>query len=69
MHMSLNRINCPKCKKIFCYNCKADPYHLGKTCEEAKAYKESDKCRFCEDAIQEPDGVGALANVCQSDEC
>ena len=33
IHMSLNRINCPKCHKIFCYNCKTLPYHLGRTCE------------------------------------
>ena len=34
VHMSLNRINCPKCSKIFCYSCKAHPYHLGRTCEQ-----------------------------------
>lgn len=68
VHMSKNRINCPKCHLIFCSNCKAAPYHLGKTCEENQAYKEADKCRFCEKAIKVVGG-GALANVCGDDEC
>ena len=56
MHMSLNRINCPKCSKIFCFACKAQPYHLGRTCEQQKQYQESAKCRFCEAAIPVVDG-------------
>lgn len=60
--MSKHRINCPKCHLIFCSNCNAKPYHLGKTCEEAQAYLESEKCRFCEKAIQG-------SKVCDDEEC
>jgi len=43
---------------------------LGKTCEENQAYKASDKCRFCEAAIPQVNNQnGALANVCDSEEC
>ena len=37
-HMSINRVNCPQCKQIFCSNCKKAPYHLGKTCDQNNAY-------------------------------
>ena len=31
-HMSANRVRCPECGNNFCISCKAEPYHLGKTC-------------------------------------
>ncbi len=47
VHMSINRIHCPKCERTFCSSCKTAPYHLGKNCQENEAYKKQDKCRFC----------------------
>lgn len=41
IHMAENRINCPECHHIFCGSCNAAPYHLGKTCQEHKEYRES----------------------------
>lgn len=64
-HMAKNRINCSECHLVFCGSCNVAPYHLGKTCEEFSAYKESSKCRFCDSAIENVDpNQGALANVC-----
>lgn len=43
--MARNRVRCPRegCGKNFCSNsqCKAEPYHSGKTCEEYKEMKEA----------------------------
>lgn len=50
--MSRYRINCLKCGTIFCSGCDMKDYHVGKTCEQAKAYKEANKCRFCNKPIK-----------------
>ena len=31
-HMSTNRVRCNECGNNFCIGCKAEPYHVGKTC-------------------------------------
>lgn len=38
-HMSKYRVRCRECSLIFCTKCKEEPYHLGKTCEQYKEYK------------------------------
>ena len=34
IHSSMNQIHCRSCKRKFCRNCEAIPYHIGKSCEE-----------------------------------
>lgn len=34
LDMSKYRIRCYECTKIFCSNCKAEPYHVGSTCAQ-----------------------------------
>ena len=46
-----------------------NPYHVGKTCEEFKAFTEAVKCRFCGDAIQANGKAGAFKDVCKKKEC
>lgn len=68
--MALHRVKCPLCQNIFCGGCYSEPYHLGKSCDEHKQYRESQKCRFCGGAIPNVDPAeGALANVCDSQDC
>jgi len=62
-NMSKYRFRCSNCNKVFCAKCKADPYHLGKTCKEYLEFKSSNKCRYCEKQI--PPGK----KVCKSKEC
>jgi IBR domain, a half RING-finger domain len=31
-HMSANRVRCPECCNNFCVGCRAEPYHVGKSC-------------------------------------
>lgn len=68
-HMSKYRIRCPACKGNFCTKCGMNPYHVGKTCEEFKAFSEAVKCRFCGDAIQANNKAGAFKDVCNKKEC
>eukprot|EP00008_Paramoeba_atlantica_P014012 CAMPEP_0201478736 /NCGR_PEP_ID=MMETSP0151_2-20130828/3510_1 /ASSEMBLY_ACC=CAM_ASM_000257 /TAXON_ID=200890 /ORGANISM="Paramoeba atlantica, Strain 621/1 / CCAP 1560/9" /LENGTH=1139 /DNA_ID=CAMNT_0047859915 /DNA_START=83 /DNA_END=3502 /DNA_ORIENTATION=- len=43
-----NRFRCRRCSVVFCANCKANPYHLGRTCEDNRIGKGKRKeCRFC----------------------
>lgn len=68
-HMSKFRVRCDACKNNFCTSCHVQPYHIGKTCEEHKAFAESIKCRFCGDAIQAGVAGGAFKDVCKKKEC
>lgn len=68
-HMSKHRIRCHACKNNFCTSCLAQPYHIGKSCEEFKEFSESIKCRFCGDAIQAGLVGGAFKDVCKKKEC
>ena len=36
-HMAKNRIRCNECQKNFCTECNAEPYHIGKTCDQNNA--------------------------------
>jgi len=51
-HFAKNRVRCPSCEKNFCRKCKAEPYHMGKNCDEHKDYKDASKCRFCLDKLK-----------------
>jgi hypothetical protein len=44
-HMANHRIRCPECNKNFCTKCTAEPYHIGKTCDQNNAKT----CRFCQE--------------------
>lgn len=44
-HMANNRIRCNGCQKNFCTSCNAEPYHVGKTCDQNNATM----CRFCQE--------------------
>ena len=35
-HISKFRVLCGSCESSFCAYCRANPYHMGKTCEEIK---------------------------------
>ena len=65
-----HRCRCGFCQKDFCTNkdCRAMPYHLGKTCIEFKHYKEVKKCRFCEQEIKKANR-GPSDDVCHDEDC
>ena len=65
-----NRCRCGFCRKDFCINseCKAMPYHLGKTCEEFKRHELAKKCRFCDTEIKFGNR-GPDDDVCNEAEC
>ena len=50
-HYNCCRFRCRKCSETFCSECKAVPYHFGKTCEEIKRKNETVICRFCEEPV------------------
>jgi hypothetical protein len=66
IHMSKFRLRCSECGKKFCAKCLTEPYHLGKTCEEYKEFKEAMRCRYCNDKIVQPSvsDEPAFINVC-----
>lgn len=45
IHREMYRLRCDTCASNFCKKCKTEPYHLGKTCEQAAAAKVAAKCR------------------------
>lgn len=71
VHMSKYRVRCASCQKNFCSQCQAEPYHLGKTCQQFKEYKESRKCRFCAEKLTQPPPsmVPAFKDICRSPAC
>lgn len=70
-NMAQFRVRCNECNLIFCSNCSAEPYHLGKTCEEFAEYRGADKCRFCLEKLKKIRKKGPLAfrAVCRTEEC
>ena len=64
-----HRCRCPMCNKDFCINpnCKAIPYHLGKTCDDFKRLKDAVICRFCDKEIK-GDNKGPDDDVCNENE-
>mmetsp|Transcript_23513 Transcript_23513/g.41672 ORF Transcript_23513/g.41672 Transcript_23513/m.41672 type:complete len:608 (-) Transcript_23513:48-1871(-) len=70
-HMSQFRLRCPSCSTISCAKCRIMPYHLGMTCEEAKSFKSSRKCKYCDTVIKgtapncgNPDCIERAQNSC-----
>ena len=63
-----NRCKCPRCQKEFCINCNFSPFHLGKTCEEQRRFKEAKKCKYCNSEIKS-NNQGPSNNVCKAEEC
>ena len=47
-HMANYRIKCNECQKNFCTQCKSEPYHVGKNCDQAHARA----CRFCQEQLK-----------------
>jgi len=69
--MAKFRVRCNKCEKNFCAGCSQEPYHLGKTCEEFKSFKEARKCRYCDEKITQapPSAKPAFRDVCRKQDC
>lgn len=70
-NMAQYRVRWNACDLVFCSNCKAEPYHLGKTCEEFAEYRGADKCRFWLDKLKKvrKKGPPAFRAVWKSTEC
>jgi hypothetical protein len=47
-HMARYRLRCNACQRIFCTKCNAEPYHQGRTCDQAAATN----CRFCGEELK-----------------
>ena len=63
-----NRCRCLNCKKDFCKNCKAMPYHLGFNCDQFISRKTAKKCRYCDREIK-AFNRGEDDDVCNEREC
>lgn len=66
-HMAMYRIRCNACGKNFCTKCNAEPYHVGRTCEQQAARA----CRFCGDELKQPSPSmePAFRDVCRKPDC
>ncbi|CDW80922.1 e3 ubiquitin-protein ligase [Stylonychia lemnae] len=71
VHMSMFRVRCNNCQKNFCAKCQSEPYHLGKTCEQHKEFKEAAKCRYCLNKLNGPPPSmnPAFKEVCRQAVC
>ena len=63
-----HRCRCGFCKKDFCKDCMAMPYHLGKTCEQHRSHEKAKKCRYCDQEIK-AFNRGDDDDVCNDREC
>lgn len=70
-NMAKFRVRCNNCNRVFCSNCNAEPYHVGKTCEEFEEYRGADKCRFCLKELKKirKNCHPAFMAVCKDEEC
>jgi len=69
IHMSLFRVRCTECHNNFCSDCKSQPYHLGKTCEEHARLKVALKCTYCWKEIPNGANHPKREDVCRDEEC
>ena len=67
-HYAQYRCRCFNCKQDFCTKCALTPYHLGKTCEEHKAYTQCVHCRYC-NAIITSTNKGVNDDTCNNEDC
>lgn len=65
--MANYRIKCNECNKNFCTQCKAEPYHIGKNCDQAHARA----CRYCQEQLKQPSPSmkPAFRDVCRKPDC
>ena len=70
-HFAKFRARCPHCNSNFCSSCRAEPYHIGFTCEEFKNYQIARKCRYCKEKIEGEGGspLPIFRDVCKKPEC
>ena len=70
-HMSKYRMRCQACQENFCSECKAQPYHIGMTCQAKAAHAAARKCRFCDSELKGRPGKneGTLTDVCAKKDC
>lgn len=62
------RCRCPTCKTEFCVNCKINPYHIGRSCEEYKIYLNSKKCKYCGVTVN-AGNKGPSSECCKHEDC
>lgn len=66
---------CRECQTEFCAGCKAEPYHLGFTCESHAQYLKARHCRFCSAQLKSDNTAPtfgwavSLQDCCKSEEC
>ena len=63
-----NRCRCGFCKKDFCKNCMAMPYHIGFNCDKFRNHITAKKCRYCDTEIKDFNR-GEDDDVCNEREC
>ena len=70
-HFSQCRVRCFNCHENFCTQCKAAPYHLGYNCEQWDIQKKLDKCRFCQEMMNDVplSDKPAFKHVCRNEAC
>ncbi|KAL4460977.1 hypothetical protein ABPG74_016449 [Tetrahymena malaccensis] len=72
-HYAENRFVCQnsECKQEQCRNCQAFPYHLGYNCENYRQFKQSKRCRYCDETITQinTNQPLALQDICSKEEC
>jgi hypothetical protein len=74
IHFSSHRVRCHACHVNFCSSCKAQPYHLGRSCAQHREYAEAKHCRFCADQLTKgnidvANQIKAFDLVCTADAC
>eukprot|EP00455_Lapot_gusevi_P042557 TRINITY_DN5058_c0_g1_i2.p1 TRINITY_DN5058_c0_g1~~TRINITY_DN5058_c0_g1_i2.p1 ORF type:complete len:486 (-),score=121.92 TRINITY_DN5058_c0_g1_i2:153-1610(-) len=74
LHYNEFRVRCRGCSTNFCSGCRANPYHMGFTCQSFTEYNRAKHCRFCQQQLG-PDNTApnpptpALEDVCTEEEC
>ena len=63
-----NRCRCGSCQNNFCIQCKATPYHVGKTCLQFANHKKALKCKYDGTEIK-ANNIGPDVDVCNNPDC